>query len=360
MTLGAAIVAVMPAASCEQPTEVTLVLTSDVPCATLANYDTSITLGSAATIESKLPVTVTGSCDPGTGTVHSIGTFVVIPGSANDASFAVRVVSGVDTPVSNCTQPDYKGCIVERRELAFIPHTPLTLPIVMSADCLNVACNPGLTCNLGTCVSDVVPDPAANCSGSAGCGPDELLRIDGGSTVPPDGPVETSQADAAGPDAAADATLDADLPPGDSGGADTFVEGDASPLGTCPAAGSATGVACAGALCAAGQVCCVTTSQTAATTEGCTSPAACDPSTGTGLMSSSSFACRNAGDCPSGTTCCLGASAGFITTCAASCPVGPTHRTACRNSCECGTLNCEMTTCGDAIGVCTSSVPVCP
>jgi hypothetical protein len=363
VTLGAAIVAVMPALACEQPTEVTLVLTSDVPCATLSMNETSITLGSAADIETKLPVTVTGSCDPGTGT---IGTFVVIPGSSNDASFAVRVVSGVDTPVGNCAAPDYTGCIVERRELTFIPHTPLTLPIAMDLDCVNVSCLPNTTCYRGACVSSMVPDPAA-CSGAAGCGPDELLRIDGGSGVSGDATTETSSADGPGPDApadvsagtSADATPDVDMPSRDSGG-DAPGTADSGPLGTCPVAGSATGVVCAGGLCATGQVCCVTTTTTAAPTETCTSPSACNADGGTGLMSSSSFACRNAGDCPAGTTCCLGASGGFVTTCAASCSTSPTRRIACRNTCECGTLNCEQTTCGDAIGVCTTSVPVCP
>ena len=70
-----------------------------------------------------------------------IGTFVVVPnqGNGSSESFAVLVVTGDGD--SNCrAAAGYPGCIVARRELSFLPHTPLTLPIAMDKACVNVTC----------------------------------------------------------------------------------------------------------------------------------------------------------------------------------------------------------------------------
>jgi hypothetical protein len=108
---------------------------------------------------------------------------VLVPADDDDAAFGVRVVGGVefdaekDCTVENGFAPEpqpgapefpYKtGCIVARRTLSFIPHTPLTLPIVLRDDCIGVPCGPSETCVHGSCVSsNVDPD---DCVDPAGC-----------------------------------------------------------------------------------------------------------------------------------------------------------------------------------------------
>jgi hypothetical protein len=168
--------AVIVAVACESPTEVTLVLTTDVPCSALDG--TTITVGAADEIESKAPVAETVDCSSSSSGLNNIGTFVVVPSGSRSASFEVRIVSGVAQQARNCARgnqaPNYTGCIVARRELAFIPHTPLILPIAMRMDCENVRCATDETCVEGECVSDMISDPA-RCAG-AGCSEGELLE----------------------------------------------------------------------------------------------------------------------------------------------------------------------------------------
>lgn len=159
----------MAVVSCLGPTEVTLVLTTDLPCG--AQQGTSIAVGSPDDVSTVAPVTVTSDCTlaGGDGSVDdagalavpaSIGTFVVVPSGSRSGSFAVQIVTAFD-PVaqpSDCAGLDYQGCIVERRQISFIPHTPLTVPIEMTLDCLGIPCNASQTCSHGHCVTS-----ATNC-----------------------------------------------------------------------------------------------------------------------------------------------------------------------------------------------------
>lgn len=409
------VVAGFAIASCRDPTEVTLVLTTNVPCSTLGTTGTSITVGSPGDIEQKnSPVAKTFQCTPGPGGENSIGTFVIIPNSegASDA-FAVRVVTGVNTMIVDCTPPEYRGCIVERRELTFVPHTPLTLPIAMQIDCLDVPCTEHQACQNGMCVSAMVPDPNA-CTNGANCV--MLNPIEGGTleaAPPADGPPESARGDAPGADAEPDGTfpdvttpdvteMDTTMPeasgpdaPGDGPGsdgspdarADVAPDGpglDASPdapdalpdatgaseggspgdggvLGACISAGSRSGVACAQGTCgASAPICCATGPSFPPVTESCTSASGCNFNT-VGPPYVTSLACRSWGDCPAGTVCCVQTSgtagAAFQTACvsAASCPNNITTRVACQNDCECTAsgLMCKAATCfGNVIGTC--------
>jgi hypothetical protein len=218
-------------ASCLGPTEVTLVLTTDVPCDTLQRQGTSITVGTASDIEAKDPVTITKLCDPGAGTNHNIGTFVVIPSGGSSDTFAVRIVSGVDVPVGDCKANGYHGCIIERRELAFVPHTPLTLPIPMDIDCLNVQCATNETCFKGGCVSSHIPNSSA-CASPGGCTPDVLPDA---AAPAGDGAVESSRAGGPGADGAlsdvlVDMSVDASVP--EVTGQDTTIPEASTPDGT--------------------------------------------------------------------------------------------------------------------------------
>ena len=345
-----AVAMLVAAFACEDPTEVTLVLTTNVPCTTLMG--TTITVGEPGQLEDKPAVAVSPSCDPAASASgeHAIGTFVVIPSGDRSASFGVRVVSGVTRMASDCTPggqaPDYRGCIVARRELAFVPHTRLSLPIAMLEECVGNACTAKTSCNKqGQCQTDRVND----CAGGV-C---QLPGDDGGATEggPADGPQGDSpsaSADEGAPPPGDGAPLDSPTvgppsdatPPADASDSGGSGPGDASVLGSCMDAGSSSGITCGTATCASGQVCCVMQLASGSATSTCTTPSACPTST-MGLPIYSALACRSVADCPSGQYCCLqnrSGGNGYQTTCAppSSCviPAFSASRP-CKNSCEC-------------------------
>jgi alpha-tubulin suppressor-like RCC1 family protein len=168
---------------CRAPTEITLELTTDIPCGDLDG--TAITVGAPGEVESKTEGTVTHSC----GETGRIGSLVVVPSGATDAHLDIKVVAGRGYPVESCTPDnDYrpgnapgKGCVVARRSLPFIPHQPLTLDIELRAVCVGEPCQPGQTCVRGSCVSSTV-DPSG-CDSDQGC--DESTLIPDGGPAPP-------------------------------------------------------------------------------------------------------------------------------------------------------------------------------
>ena len=176
-------------AGCREPTEIVLVISTTLSCDAL---ETGIAI--AAGVD---PVRTEGAISShffsGTsracGAGGELGTLVVTPGAGAAAIVVVAGVNGQDTAL--CT-PDnhYKDCVVARRSLSFVDHVPLTVPIELTADCLNVPCDARNTCLKGTCVDAYVA-----------CGKDGCASIARGGEPAPD----------AGPllDASVDATLDA-------------------------------------------------------------------------------------------------------------------------------------------------------
>jgi hypothetical protein len=232
--------ALIAVASCRDATEVTLVLTTNVPCKMLNG--TTITVGSASEVDSKSPLTDTHQCDAN----GNIGTLVLFPSSSSDASFAVRIVSGVGIQeAGGCSGPDYKGCIVARRELSFVPHTSLTLPIEITLECLNNPCD--------SASSDLL-----SCYAGQGCGSAKVSCATSGTCQS----MPTALPDASTPGVdAAEASAEADLvdnsvdttiadsslvevtPPQPDGGADVEPPVDAPPdVGTLSEVGSDVGV----------------------------------------------------------------------------------------------------------------------
>jgi hypothetical protein len=126
-----------------------------------------------------LAATVTSQCSPD----GTIGTLVTTPTGSKDSGVAFRVVLGVDRDATECNAENhYDGCIVQRRELSYIPHTPFDLPIKMHRDCLNVPCGVHETCAAnGKCVPARI-DPASCVDGP--CYPpgdgDSSSSVDGG------------------------------------------------------------------------------------------------------------------------------------------------------------------------------------
>ncbi len=161
---------------CLTHTEFSLVLTTDVPCGQLK--DVAISVGPSSSIESVAPTTTTTTCTQN----GAIGTITVIPGGADDSEVAIKVVAGVGRQAESCTAPGYgAGCIVARRDLAFIPHTSLTIPILLSQSCNGVICAPDETCVQATCQSSTIPDPKMCTAG--GC-PESVLGPQGGGGCP--------------------------------------------------------------------------------------------------------------------------------------------------------------------------------
>jgi hypothetical protein len=346
-----------------------------------------------------------------------IGSLVVVPSGSRSASFAVQIVTAVDPVVqpSDCVAPMYQGCIVARRQLSFIPHTPLTLPIEMTLDCLNVFCSSAQTCYHGQCVTAqaactasvnvCTPDlsgPDASSPGDDDAAeeaghdattetpdaPADAPQADGPSTVPPDeastmdapatdGPPDVGLQDAPIADAPGEAEEDAapeasirDAAPdvaaseSDASEASTPVFdggplGDGSILGSCLLdAGQSSGVECSGSRCVSGDVCCVSFNPGVMTSAACTTLASCDYN-GTAATTYSALGCKSVGDCATGKECCASASKtgnGYVTQCLTSCPDVPLQETtACQNSCECpGAMpQCNPATClGFTIGYC--------
>lgn len=148
-----ATLALMGSTACREPTQITLEITTDVACSDL--HETSITVGTLSELELKEPSTATLACDPATG---RIGSLVLIPSGSEDPA-AVRVVTAIGGMPSayDCVAAGYQGgCIVARRALRYIPHTPLYLPVSMNVACIDVPCGSSETCVDGACVPATV------------------------------------------------------------------------------------------------------------------------------------------------------------------------------------------------------------
>jgi len=173
--------------ACRESTQVTIRLTTDASCGGDGFQQAAIAVAAKEKLSGREPSALTEACQDG-DPESDIGTIVVVPSGDDDAPFAVRVVAGIGVPAEACMAPDYvlgdddteagRGCIVARRNLAFLPHTELELPIVLRKECLNVDCSADQTCVSGTCVSAKV-DPD-KCNEPGGCTEDDLRGGSGG------------------------------------------------------------------------------------------------------------------------------------------------------------------------------------
>jgi hypothetical protein len=156
------------AMSCLAPTEIVLVLSTDVACAVVAQNGVAIALGAPGDEDSGIATSTKLCSDDG-----GIGTAVLLPHTSLDQPIGIRVTLGVDAAADNCG-PSFAGCIVARRSLRFDPHTPLTLPIDLDQACIGVPCTPDSTCVSGSCV-----EAGVECDGSS-CGLPDAGIVDGG------------------------------------------------------------------------------------------------------------------------------------------------------------------------------------
>jgi len=168
--------------ACREPTQVTLLLTTDASCTADGFQGLAVAVASQAALPRSAPIARSKRCEPG-DLQASLGSIVVVPSENDDDAFAVRVVAGIGVPVESCTAPDYvlgpddtaagRGCIVARRSLSFLPNTKLELPILLRQTCLNVPCEVGNTCVDGHCVDATVD--VDKCAEEGSCAEDDLV-----------------------------------------------------------------------------------------------------------------------------------------------------------------------------------------
>lgn len=246
------VIAASSSAACLDPTQITLRVTTNVSCT--QSRGTAITGGKPGQVEHATPSTVTSDCNAG----GSIGSLVATPSDSKDVAAAFLVVQGVDRPAAECAASGFKGCIVARRIVRYLTHTPLVLPIAMHLVCKDVACDEFTTCSkTGSCVDARIADAESCADGDCfppGDGPDDLGG-DGGPFV--DGPLADGRADGSSNDGssgdgagdgAGDGSNDGTLGDGSKDGAIGDSNVDAPPPGSlyCPpvVGGCATGNTC--------------------------------------------------------------------------------------------------------------------
>ncbi|MBK7586226.1 MAG: LamG domain-containing protein [Myxococcales bacterium] len=167
--------------SCREPTQITVELRTDVPCASVT--ETTVGVGTLTSVKDKPTVSSQKGCKTPDG---RIGSLVVIPSGENQDEVTIQAILGVDGQLASGCQPDQPSanCVVARRALRFVPHTPLELPIELSASCLGKVCPDDQTCLDGKCVSAKLPDPES-CTTPGGCAPapdagSDALSVDTG------------------------------------------------------------------------------------------------------------------------------------------------------------------------------------
>jgi hypothetical protein len=269
-------VLVLGSVTCRPPTQVMVVITTNIACADLQG--TAVIVGTPADVDTKAAGTITTTCANG-----RIGAIALIPGASRDASFAIKVVTGVGVLADECittpTRPTdvkgVRGCVVARRELGFIPQTPLTLPIEIHQACIGVICSPDQTCvEGGLCTSDKFRDPLL-CAGPAGCDETDLGKAGaGGSSSASSGSGATSSGTTAtSTSATSSGTSSSGM--GGAGGVGPTGPSSSSTGGAGGAAASASSSGTGGATAAAA-------SSSSSGTGGATAAAASSSSSGTG------------------------------------------------------------------------------
>ena len=203
-----AAVLVIATHACRAPTEVTVKITTELPCSTLKGVSIVVApdpLAAEERARTRYFAAQTDHCDSDS----VVGTLVLTPG---DAGLAVIVIAGLDRDSASCLPPDYAGCVVARRRLAFVEHTSLEVPVAITRDCLNVPCDTQTSCVHGDCKSSetscdgtaCAQSPAAPPDEDAGDARDDRSPVDGGADAPhadakDDGDAQTQDAADTGP-----------------------------------------------------------------------------------------------------------------------------------------------------------------
>ena len=145
------------ASACLGPTEITLDVRTNLACDDPTAWrGIAISVGAPGLdVDSRAPVLATATCAPG----GEIGTVVIVPTGASNATVAVRVVAGINRKPEDCAAAHYDGCIVARRTLSYLPHQSQHVVVDLTSDCLSNACDVNHTCVSGACTDVVTATP---------------------------------------------------------------------------------------------------------------------------------------------------------------------------------------------------------
>jgi outer membrane protein assembly factor BamB len=121
----------------------------------------TVAVGSPEEVDKRPSAATSHKCEAG----GALGTIVTVPSGEKNDRMSIRITAGVDRDPADCEGAGFgTGCIVARRALRFVPHTPLTLDVSLRSACNGVTCGPAETCVVGVCTSaDVVN--AGTCTG---------------------------------------------------------------------------------------------------------------------------------------------------------------------------------------------------
>lgn len=309
----------MLAHGCQDPTQVTLDIRTNVVCSDMKGVSIVVAKDprSAETRAAffgdgpRFASAETTNCDESTSP-HSVGTLVVTPSGDQGAVVVVAAFGGLTT--DQCTKTSFPaGCIIARRRFSFVDRTRITLPILLDPSCSGIPCNETSTCVGRRCVDSEVTCAGGTCAEPSGATVDGgIVGEDGGSLPLPDGSL---------------------LNISEAGLVDVRGDGASIGSGTCPA------VICTGGaqICLPTETCCYAGSV-----------ATCIDATSCGTMAG---CCRSASDCLNGTICCASTSLPSSTT-----------RLSCRTLAECKSLSgvsvctTDSTGCGAASAGCTGEV----
>ena len=155
--LGAFVLAACTLSDCLDPTEIVVKISTDVACAVVQQNGVAIAVGPPGQDTTGV-VTKAMACDDG-----GVGTLVLTPSHGIDDEVGIRVMLARSAQSDTCAGPSFSGCIVARRSLRYISHTPLELPIELTQDCFDTPCDPSSTCVAAQCVDAGVTCANGDC-----------------------------------------------------------------------------------------------------------------------------------------------------------------------------------------------------
>lgn len=152
------VLALLPIASCQTPTEMSIELRSDV------GYREDMSIAVAVDVpehvEGASPRVVVHDAWVAGG---SLGNIVAVPSSDRD-DLAVRVVLATGREPSTCTAEDATGCVVVRRRLKFSRGESTSAQIVIRPACLGVYCDEMSSCAVDGKCGALTTDEATGAS----------------------------------------------------------------------------------------------------------------------------------------------------------------------------------------------------
>lgn len=137
--------------SCRDATQIVLEIRTPMQCGDEDSWrGVAVYVGKpGAELERQAPTLVTKDC----GADGRIGSLVIAPSGEKNDEVGVVVVAGVQRNPEDCEANGYRGCVVARRAVRFVPHDELELEVELTPDCVNIGCDPAHSCYQGICAA---------------------------------------------------------------------------------------------------------------------------------------------------------------------------------------------------------------